>query len=173
MKTEELIKETCSKCLGCCNSLRIPFHKESEAGRKLLQMWENEELPEGHKVYDDSRKDFWIYNSNSEQCVFLEEKDYSCTIQDIKPVICKLFPLKWVNQHHYYIDICSLSFVIPLKEIYSWKDAHKNIITSMYQYVDPSKHSQRNRFNNLEYLIPISRIIFERELIKEVLFNED
>ncbi len=170
--SEDIIKETCSKCRSCCNSVKIPFLKESEAGRKLLQMWEDEELPEGHNVYDDTREVFWIYDSNSEQCVFLEEKDYSCTIHSINPIICKLYPLKWANQHHYYIELCSLTLVVPLMEIYSWRNTYIDIVTNMFDYVDPSKHSQKNRFNNLDRLIPISRIIYESETIREVLFNE-
>ena len=102
--------------------------------------------------------------------MFLEPESYTCTIQNIKPLLCKMYPLKWSNQHNYYIDLCALSFVIPLKEIYSWKNGYEEEISDVTYYVNPNKKTE---FNNLEFLIPVSRVLYERENVKKVLFNGD
>lgn len=164
-----IIKETCAKCRGCCDSVKIPVRKESEAGKLILSKWEDKEnWPKEHELIDNTeqREGYWIYESNNEPCMFLEDETYACTINDYKPLMCKLYPLKWANQHQYYIDTCSLAFVIPLKEIYSWKNGHEEEITKLIYYVDKAKISRYNRHNILDDLIPISRIMYEREKCK-------
>lgn len=167
--------ETCAKCRGCCSSVKIAIKKDSEAGKLFLEKFENDKLPEGHELSDDenNRPGNWFYNSNKEECMFLESETYACTINDTKPVMCSTYPLKWSNQHNYYIDLCALSFVIPLIDIFSWKDGLEDNIKNLILYTDAAPHSRRNNYSGLEEMIPISRMIYERESVKRVFKNED
>lgn len=159
--------ETCQNCQGCCSSVKIPFKKESEAGKKILEMWENNELPEGHELRDcvPTRPRYWLYDSHGEDCVFLKEETYECSIHDIKPILCRTYPLKWQNKKNYFIDTCPLTFVVPLKEIYSWRNGNEEEIGDMIYYVNSYKNPEID-------MIPITRLIYESDSLKE-LFEEE
>lgn len=158
--------KTCQQCRGCCSSVVIPFKKESKAGKKILKLWEDKKLPEGHELGDGdvTRPGYWIYNSNGEDCVFLKDKTYKCKINKDKPILCRTYPLKWQNKKNFFIDICPLTFVVPLKEIYSWRNGSEEEIDSMVYYVNSHKNHELD-------MIPITRLLHEHKTdsLKEIL----
>lgn len=170
-------KDICQKCYdsrgGCCSSVVIPINKNEPAAALFLEKFKEDSLPEDHKLWDDENnfddmRNSWIYNSNKESCMFLDQENGSCKIHDNKPVICKTYPLKWRNQHTFLISMgCPLSHSIPIKDIVAWGEENKVIITDMpYYYGFDSNDKQKTFFN-------VRNAIYEFELVSEVYDKEE
>ena len=133
-------KQVCYDCgAKCCQSVRIPINKDEKAAKIFLEKYYDDDIPEGHNMWDDddNRANNWQYNSNEEPCMFLNQKKRSCSIEKQKPVICRTYPLKWKHQFSYFISLrCPLTHYIPLKEIVSWAKPFKKIIADINLYND-------------------------------------
>lgn len=163
--SDSIIKETCSKCRSCCHSVKIPFKKESVSGLLIKEKFKDEKWREGHSLYEDpDHPDFWVYDTKGKNCLFLDLPNYKCNIQAIKPIVCKMFPLKWDNILMYYVDLCPLSLVVPLKDIYGWREGHEFELRDVTYYVNPKESNQ---------LLPLSSILQKHQHFREVLFSED
>lgn len=158
------IKDTCSACRSCCKSVQIPFKKDSEAGIIIKKFFDKGWL-EDHKLFElQLHPDFWVYNSNGKGCIFLHQRSYTCTIHEIKPIVCKMFPLKWDNDLKYYIALCPLSFVIPLKEIYEWNEGNESELIDITYYVNPEESNE---------LLPISNIFDRHKKFREIFLEKE
>ncbi len=160
-----IVKETCSKCRSCCHSVKIPFKKDSVVGKLLKDTCDNGDLGAGQSLYEEpGHPEFWVYKSGDKGCLFLDYNTYTCTVQAIKPIVCKMFPLKWDNSLMYYIALCPIVFVIPLKDIYGWREGNKLEVKDVTYYVNPKEADD---------LLPLSFIFRKHPHFKEVLFSED
>lgn len=133
-------KQVCYDCgAKCCQSVILPINKEEPAAEIFLDKYAEDELPEGHQMWDDedTRENNWRYESNREPCMFLDQEKLICLIENKKPVICKTYPLKWKNAFNYFISLrCPLTHHIPLKEIFSWAKPFHRIIADINLYND-------------------------------------
>ncbi len=161
----DIVKDTCSKCRSCCHSVRIPFKKESVSGLLIKKKFEDDGWDNDQLLYEDpGHPEFWVYDTSGKRCLFLDVVNYVCKIQHIKPVVCKMFPLKWDNKFMYYVDLCPLSLAVPIKDIYGWREGHELEIKDVTYYVNPKESDQ---------LLPISYILQAHQNFKKVLFNEN
>ena len=155
----------CQTCRGCCNKVNIPVQKESVAGKLLLEKWQNGEMPKGHELYDneEDRPGNWKYDSNGAPCLFLNQETYECTIHNDKPLVCRMYPLVWQNEKNYFIDLCPLAFVVPLKDIYAWKDGNEEAIGDFRYFINSYHNGEKTRD-----MVPISRLLHEKDHLKAV-----
>ncbi len=132
-------KQVCYDCgAGCCQSVKMAINKDEPAGAIFLEKYQDDDLPKGHDLWNSvERNNNWFYSSNGKPCMFFNQENNECSIEDEKPVICKLYPLKWKHQHSLFISLaCSLAHHIPLKDIVSWAEPYKDIIADIELYND-------------------------------------
>lgn len=158
------MNDTCKKCeAGCCKKVVIPILKTEPAADYFGKRFEDDSLPDGHRLGDDTRRPgCFIYDSNNKPCMFLDEETFACLIQDDKPIICKTFPLKWKHQHSFFIDLrCSLSHITPIKTLIDWGNQYKTEIAELIYYdFDQNDKEQylnlralRSRFDSLNRIV--------------------
>ncbi len=135
-----LKEDVCFDCgAKCCQSVILVINKDEPASKPFLEKFEDDKIPKGHNLWDDddTRINNWRYDSNGEPCMFFNDQTKKCSIENEKPVICKLYPLKWKHQHSLFISlVCPLTHYIPLKTIVSWAEPFKEIIADINLYND-------------------------------------
>jgi Fe-S-cluster containining protein len=165
-------KDVCKSCFdsgrGCCKKVRIPIHKDEKAAEIFLQVWRDEGIPEDD-LTDDVTRNSWVYDSNDKSCYFLDLETGECKIHDNKPIICKVYPLKWgKDDSTLFMIFCPLTHVIPLQEIKSWVNPYLDKIKDITKYEDEGNLKQREiTFINLTVEMENNEVIKEIYSIKE------
>lgn len=157
--------DICFKCYkngyNCCKDVAIGILYDEPAYDHFIKMYEEKSMPKGHEFNqrlngkDRKGKDIWdedvaIYESNNGFCMFFDKDTGKCTIYDNRPMICKVFPNVWQNQHTIFIALsCPLSHVIPLKVISDMTKPYKEEIAKIPYYNTGKKEP---RYLNLRKL---------------------
>ena len=148
-------KDICQKCIningGCCTNVKLLIHgSEIDAFR---ERYNTNTLPLEHEFeVVDKERDLYLYDSGGERCMFLNA-DNICSIYEQRPLICRLYPLKWQTMENYHIDLsCPLAHLIPLNEIAHWRDEDKNthLLTKMVPLHFNSKSKDFANITNLK-----------------------
>jgi Fe-S-cluster containining protein len=106
-----------------------------------------------------------------EYCVFFDTKTFACTMHDVKPQQCTLFPFTSVEKNIDYskaYDFCGLSKVErPTKEIFSAQDAQR---VQMKKYFDAVA---KNGLSSVWKNIPnAGDVIYNGKIISNITLNE-
>ena len=158
------IKDICNSCIktdgGCCTDVILNIHaSEVKPFEKQFLL---SKAPKNHTLNIDLfHPDQYIYHSAKEPCMFLG-KDNACSIYDQRPLVCRMYPLKWQNKKYFHIDLsCPLAHSIPFQEILDWTTDPKNSdlikVLDAENFNNQSLHyasitSLKNKYKQLEIL---------------------
>jgi Fe-S-cluster containining protein len=160
----------CQKCIeltgGCCENVTFALFEREYLFFK--QRFDAGTAPKGHKLeIHDADEKIYQYNSNEERCMYLGD-DNNCTIYEIRPTICRTYPILWQEPEdshdlEYYLDIaCPLTYRIPYKDFIGWIDAYQKIIDEMGELEFERDDTQ---YINLSHLLEEVNLI---KLVKDV-----
>ncbi|MBP5182850.1 MAG: YkgJ family cysteine cluster protein, partial [Lentisphaeria bacterium] len=95
--TEALLTEfRCLRCGRCCQwegPVRVTQEEISSiAGFLHIPL---EEFLRDHTVLAPDRKSLSLKETEEGACVYYDEKERSCLLQNVKPAQCRNFPLRW------------------------------------------------------------------------------
>ena len=149
-----LIKEICNTCInadgGCCKDVILNIHI-SEI-KPFEEQFSSGKAPENHSLEVDLfHPDHYLYNSAKESCMFLG-KERACTIYERRPLICRMYPLKWQNKNNFHIDLsCPLAHSVPFQEIMKWSNDPRNEV--LIKILDSENfNSQSNHYASVTKL---------------------
>ena len=149
------IKDICQKCIksngGCCTNVKLLIH--SSEIELFRERYNTNKIPLEHDLeIVDKEKDLYLYDSGGERCMFLNA-DYTCSIYEHRPLVCRLYPLKWQTTDNFHIDLsCPLAHLISLNEITHWKNEDNNaeLLTKMAPLNFNSKNKNYANITNLK-----------------------
>lgn len=163
-------KSVCSACIdisgGCCVGVRFNIHIDEIT--KWLEKEKNGGYPLNHVFkIDKDDKDQYIYDSQGERCVHLNENNI-CSIYEDRPLMCRMYPILWKKRENYFVDmICPLVHFIPLRDIATWPEDPKN--KKMMKNMDELEFDGRSRqYINLKTLREMNEaleIVKNRDLV--------
>lgn len=129
----------CQKCIeltgGCCEDVTFAlFEREYQF---FKQRFDDGTAPKNHKLeVHDEEDEIYQYNSDGDRCMYLGE-DNQCTIYDVRPLICRTYPILWQEPEdshdlNYFLDMaCPLTYRHPYRDFLAWIDEYEKTILEM------------------------------------------
>ncbi|MCE7736116.1 MAG: YkgJ family cysteine cluster protein [Candidatus Heimdallarchaeota archaeon] len=163
----------CQKCIeltgGCCENVTFAlFEREYQF---FKQRFDDGTAPKNHRLdVHDEEGEIYEYNSKGEPCMYLGE-DKQCTIYDIRPTICRTYPILWQepedsNDLQYFLDIaCPLTYRIPYRDFLTWIDEYQKIIDEMGELEFERDDSQYVNLSELLEQVNLVKLVKDSSLL--------
>lgn len=162
----------CQKCIeltgGCCENVTFALFENEYLLFK--QRFDNGTAPKNHVLeIHDEEENVYQYSSNDERCMYLGP-DNNCSIYEIRPTICRTYPILWQEPEdedtlQYFLDIaCPLTYRVPYRDFLGWIEDYQEKITEMGELDFEMTDSQYVNLTNLLEEVNLISLIKDRDL---------
>ncbi|MHA2252376.1 MAG: YkgJ family cysteine cluster protein [Candidatus Kariarchaeaceae archaeon] len=126
-------KQVCTECItetgGCCTEVQLCVHIDELESFK--EKFDTKTAPKGHTLtVHNEVGDVFIYNSQEDPCMFLDQTTNQCQNYENRPLICRTYPIMWQEKgkgmNHFVDFACPLAHMVPIRELHRWAKVPKN-----------------------------------------------
>ncbi|OLS23436.1 MAG: hypothetical protein HeimC2_26400 [Candidatus Heimdallarchaeota archaeon LC_2] len=163
----------CQRCIkltgGCCE--KVTFALLENEYSMFKQRFDNGTAPKNHtlEIHDEEEK-IYQYSSNKERCMYLGN-DNNCSIYDVRPTICRTYPILWQepednDELQYFLDIaCPLTYRVPYRDFLGWIEAYQDKITEMGELDFEMTDSQYVNLTSLLEEVNLVSLVRDKDLV--------